>query len=872
MLADRDHQLGEIIARADDARAGRGGMVFVSGESGAGKTSFVEAFVDRWVKDERVLWGACDPLPTPRPLGPVHDIANRLASATRAVLESDHSYEIFDAVYDDLRTAPSVLVLDDLQWADQGTIDLLRFVLRRIGQTRSLVVGILRDEEVGVSHPLRGLLGDMARTPRADSIGMPPLSIEAVDRLAGASPIDTGWLHTVTGGNPFFVCEMLEHNRTSLSETDLPTTVRDAVLARTSDLDAAAWDALNLLSCSPGAVPDRLLTDLGVTLPALRALSDAGLIRRSPRGVAFRHDLCRMAISSVIPPGAGVGLHRRLLDAYESTSDVDPAVLTHHALGADDVERVRRAAHDAGITAARSGAHTQAAEFFTLALQHGGPVTTDDEVDLLELLAWESYLIDRLPDAITAGQRAIRIRQERGESAAVSANHHSLSVYQWYNANRDASEGHATEAMNVLDTETDDAAQLVQLGHAFAMQAYLAVQASDLDRANGLIARAREIAERANDSALMVRVRLIESYGVVLKGDESGRDEILAILNSAPKHIDELYSGGWSNITYFDVEQRRLDVAAELLDISVPLMYEHDLPICRVWQLGSRARLELMVGEWDDAAADADRVLDAPSAPLARTWPSLIRALVALRRHGAGVDALNDAWTLACRFAEPIRMLPVAAAIAEMCWITGVSDDRIGECRDLLSGGPVVGLEWSRGELAVWLRRVGETVDADGVAEPYRLVLDGAYEEAADEFHRLSMPYDAALALLDSTDPAMSARALDILDRLGGDAVAAKARRDLRAKGQSVVPARRRSATLANPAGLTARQVDVLRLLDDGLTNVELADRLFLSVKTVDHHVSAILAKLEVNKRRDAVRRARQLGILRDSVPAEVSP
>ena len=198
MLADRDHQLGEIIAKADDARAGRGGMVFVSGESGAGKTSFVEAFVDRWVKDERVLWGACDPLPTPRPLGPVHDIAHRLAPATQAVLRKRPPYEIFDAVYDDLRTAPSVLVLDDLQWADQGTIDLLRFVLRRIGQTHSLVVGILRDEEVGVSHPLRGLLGDMPREhARADSLSMPPLSIEAVDRLAGASPIDTGWLHTV---------------------------------------------------------------------------------------------------------------------------------------------------------------------------------------------------------------------------------------------------------------------------------------------------------------------------------------------------------------------------------------------------------------------------------------------------------------------------------------------------------------------------------------------------------------------------------------------------------------------------------------------------------------------------------------------------
>lgn len=269
-----------------------------------------------------------------------------------------------------------------------------------------------------------------------------------------------------------------------------------------------------------------------------------------------------------------------------------------------------------------------------------------------------------------------------------------------------------------------------------------------------------------------------------------------------------------------------------------------------------------MVGEWDDAAADADRVLDWPSAPLARTWPSLIRALVALRRRGAGAESLNDAWNLACRFGEPIRTLPVAAAIVEHSWATGVRDGRISECRQLLVDGPVAGLEWSRGELAVWLRRLGENVDVVGVAEPYRLLLAGAYQAAADEFHRLSMPYDAALALVDSGDPAHAARVLDILDRLGADAVAAKVRRDLRSRGESVVPARRRAATLANPAGLTARQVEVLRLLDDGLTNVELAERLYLSVKTVDHHVSAILTKIDVSKRRDAVRRGRELGLL----------
>jgi DNA-binding CsgD family transcriptional regulator/tetratricopeptide (TPR) repeat protein len=857
-LIERTEELSRLEARADSARAGRGGMVIVSGESGAGQTSFVESFVETWVRDERVLWGVCDPLPTPRPLGPIRDNAHRLAPASRELLEhSDAPYDIFAALHDDLCTAPSVFVLDDLHWADQGTVDLLRFVLRRIAQTRSLVIGIIRDDEVGANHRMRELLGDVARSPRADSLSIPPLSLQAVESLIGERTVDAVWLHRVTGGNAFFVCEMLDHHG-----DDLPTTVRDAVLARTSGLDPAAWDLLNLLTCSPGVIPDYLLADLGVTLPASRALVEAGLIRRSSRGVAFRHDLCRLAVRSVIPPGAEPRLHRRLIEAYESTGHVDPAVLTHHALGASDIDRIRRYASDAGNAAARSGAHTQSTEFFTIAVEQGGRLDQENEAELLEQLAWEFYLTDRLADAISACQRAMRIRQELRQPAAVSANHHSLAVYQWYNADRGRAEGHVAEAMSVLDPDAADAQQLVQLGHAFAMQAYLAVQASDLDRANALVARAREIAEKIGDSDLTIRVRLIENYGAVLNGDDSGRDEILAILNSGPKHIDELYSGGWSNITYFDVEQRRLDVAAELLDVSIPLMQEHDLPICRVWQMGSRARLQLMVGECDDAAADAERLLEGPSAPLARTWPSLIRAVVQMRKSGTGSTCLDDAWKLACRFGEPIRMLPVAAAIVELSWITGEFDDRIPECRQLLTSGPITGLEWSRGELAVWLRRLGDNVDVVGVAEPYRLLLDGAYQAAADDFHRRSMPYDAALALVDSGDPAFAARALDILDRLGADAVAAKVRRDLRAQGVSAVPARRRSATLANPMGLTTRQTEVLRLLDDGLTNAELAERLYLSVKTVDHHVSAILTKLDVTKRRDAVRRARELGLL----------
>ncbi len=872
-LTEREYEFEQLMLRAAQARGGRGRAVLVCGESGAGKTAFVEAFVERVgahaSSDEvRVLWGACDPLSTPRPLGPLHDLAHEFGPTTQRLLgDSDQPYDIFAEVFDELRRQPSILVLDDLHWADQGTIDLFRFLLRRVPQTHLLAIGIARDDEVSVLHPLRSLLGDVARSPHAQSLVLRPLSIDAIATMVGDRDVDPAWLHRVTGGNAFFVCEMLDHGG-----ADLPSTVRDAILARTADLEVAAWDLLNLLTCAPGAIPDHLLTELGVTLPALRALDEAKLIKRDARGVAFRHDLCRLAISSVIPPGAEPGLHRRFIDAHRSASHEDPAVLCHHALGAGDKALITAASIAAGEAAARSGAHTQATEFFEIALGRGGALTGAAEAELLESLASQYYLTDRLDDAIGACRRAMRIRQDTNTPVAVGANQHSLAVYEWYNGNRAIADRHVADAIATLEdvAAQHDPSRLTQLGHAFAMQAFLAVQSTHVEAATRMLVRAREIAREAGDPDLSVHVRLIGYFCDILAGDDAARDRILAVLATGPKHIDEVYSTGYTNLSYLDVEQRRLGLASDFLDTSIPLMIEHDLPICKMVQLGSRSRLKMLVGDWDDALTDADLVLDSPSAPLARTWPLLIRGVVSLRRNGDDAGVIDDAWRLACRFGERVRMLPVAAAIIERAWLTGIADPRIDQCRTLLDSPPVTGLEWARGELAMWLRRsgpaetvvIGKSIEPDTLAEPYRLLFDGRFEAAADAFHCLSTPYDAALALVDSGDPNLARRALDVLDRLGADAVAAKVRLDLRSRGVRTVPAPRRGTTLANPAGLTTRQVEVLRLLEDGLTNAELAERLFISVKTVDHHVSAILTKLDVTRRRDAVRRAREVGLL----------
>ncbi|HWT24356.1 MAG TPA: AAA family ATPase [Solirubrobacteraceae bacterium] len=853
-LVERESELTRVAAQWRRAR-GMGSMVLVGGESGIGKTALVRAFADAVADEAAALWGHCDPLTTPRPLGPLHDVGAELGGRVPELLaDAAAAHELFAAVLERLSVARHVLVVDDLHWADSGTLDLLRFLLRRMSSTRSLVIGTFRDDEVGAAHPLRALLADAARSPDVLRLSLRPLSVDGIAAMIGDRPIDAAALHARTGGNPFFAGEVLAGGE----DGALPATIRDAVLGRTHGLDPDAREFLDLLACAPQAVPDQALRTLGLGLRQLRALDETGLIRRGRRGLAFRHELCRVAIASAIPPGGEVELHARMVDALEALGTADPAVLAHHALGAGDEARVLRYASLAGLAAARAGAHTQAADFFALAAERGAPATPSERAELLELRAEELYLTDRLQAAIEASEQAMRLREQAGDAGGVGANHRALSVYRWYNANRAVAERHAATAVSVLERAGDP----VGLGHAYAMQAYLALQTSEVGRAQTFHDRGRVIADQAGNRPLDVRLRIIDGVVATMRGDERGRERVLSLIARDAEFFDEIYSSGYSNVAYLDVEQRRLRDAEHVLTVSLPLTRERDVPICLVWQTGVRGRLALLRGNWPAAVADAAEVLQGDAAPVACVWPHLVRGLVALRRGDdpPGPD-LDDAFALARELGEPLRLLPALAALAEQAWLHGRADRRLDAAPAHLRD--VEGIEWSAGDLAVWLWRLGLSTDCSAVplAAPHRLLLSGRPLEAADAWADLGAPYEQALALVDAGTAEHAAAGLALLDRLGADAVAAKVRRDLRVRGVADIPARRRTTTLANPAGLTARQLEVLRLLDEGLTNAELAERLFISPKTADHHVSAILGKLDVRSRRQAPDAARRLGV-----------
>jgi DNA-binding CsgD family transcriptional regulator/tetratricopeptide (TPR) repeat protein len=848
------HTLGEY---AGDARRGDGRLVLVCGESGMGKTALLEAF-QRRTKGARWLWGACDGLLTPRPLGPLFDIGlqagGELADLCRQGAARDRLFTAFLAEIDS-PPALTVAVIEDVHWADEATIDLLSFAGRRLGRMPTLVLATYRDDELADDHPLRVVLGDLATQRATRRMRLPPLSQEAVRALAGQRDVDAAELYRVTGGNPFYVREIVEAGWPSV-----PPTVRDAVGARLARLSTGARQVVEAAAVM-GARVDRLILSslLGPGSSAEECLA-TGILLADGTGLRFRHELVRMAVEAGIAPHRKTELHARLLAVLEERRDADPVLLAHHAEGAGDEKAVLRHAPEAARRSSRLGAHREAAAQFERALRFAGERDQPALAALHEGAAGQYSLLDRWEEAEGALRIALQLRRELGDDLSAGQGLQRLCTTLWRLCRGGESGQAAQEAVRVLQARPPGS----ELAWAYANLSTSYMLAGRSDEAVDIGEKARALGQDLHQ-ADVVSHALTAIGSAVLKSRLDGIGSIEQALRIA-LDADLHEEAGLAYSVLHEVAARLHRFKDEKRYYAEGMAYceGRELGVFSTCLTGWRAYTFMLQGRWDEAADISTQMLGRQRiSPVNRLNPLRVLGSIRGRRGEAGAwELLEEALALAEGVAEPRWIAPVREARAELRWLSGQPGLAVQEARSAY--GSAVGRvdPWTLGPPAIWLSRLSVPDGAlTSLPKPFALEIAGDWRGAAAVWDRLSRPYDAALARLGSSDEAGLRHALAALDDLGARATAAVARRRMRDLGIKAIPRGPRPATRAAPAGLTAREQEILALLSEGLPDREISRRLFISERTVHHHVSAVLSKIGVSSRTAAVRKAARMGI-----------
>jgi DNA-binding CsgD family transcriptional regulator/tetratricopeptide (TPR) repeat protein len=851
-LLERDDALAELGRHRESARAGAGRLVLVSGEAGVGKTSLLRRFTE----DLPTLWGFCEPLRTPRPLGPLVDIGDQLGWDVEEALAGTSRAAVFSRLLRDVgEPAGRVVVVEDVHWADDSTLDLLRYLGRRVALHPVLLLVSHRDDELGARHPLRTTVGDLATAPGFARLTLRPLGSAAVGRLCDGSGLDAQELHRRTGGNPFLVTEVLAAEMLANDDApEVPVNVRDAVLARCSRLSEAARSALETVAVVGARAPVPLLVTL---LPdggtSLDECVESGVLTGERTTVSFRHELAREAVLASIPAVRRANLHAAVLRAMRAGVGTPsrPAVLVHHAEAAGNDAAVLELAPVAGRHASDAGAHRQAAAHFAAALSRAEVAAPAERAELLEQYATQCAAIDLLAEGVHAREEARRLWQQLADPLRESDNLAHLASLRFNLGDTTGAEEASRRAIELAEPLGPS----LVLARACRAQATLRMLQRDVDDAVTWGSRAAELAESLGDDVTLGQALNAMGSAWVMTDVDRGRaalERSRALAVAGGQHAQA--ANAYANLGSALGEVWEVRAADDVLGAGIAYCGELDLDAQRDYMLAWRAITALRLGRLADAAAMAERALRSTEVgTITRIMGLLALGLMRSRRGDPGAaPALDEALALAERTGTVQRVAPVRAARAEAAWLAGDAVRARQEAAAAYELALAKGHRAFVGELGYWLWRTGEEVALPGWAAPqFGLQVDGQARRAADAWQLLGCPYERLRALADADDEGRL-EAVAGFTAMGARPAADLVRRQLRATGVRRIPRGPRETTSENPWGLTARELQVLELVADGLSNAAIAGRLVLSTRTVEHHVSAVLAKLGVTSRGEA--------------------
>ena len=863
MILERQAQLAELATLVDQTASAGGRVVLVRGEAGIGKSTLVTQFLIDVRDRANTLLGACDDLLTAQPLGPIWDIARQEPTLVQPLSDGNRR-AVMEAVHDVLsRKRPTVVVLEDTQWADDATLDLITFLGRRIARMNGLLILTYRDGEVDLDHPLRQVIGTLPPQSLC-RMSLNRLSAAAVTSMIASHAFDIDEVLALTGGNPLFVTEVLA------SGTDaVPLSVRDAVLARASRVSPTGRQVLDLVSVVPGQVETWLIDE--IIHPSREQVAECvryGLLRVDDDAVWFAHELQRRAIESSLSPSARRSLNRQVLHALGDSAD--PAKLVHHATEAHEVSAIVAFAPRAARTAMAMESTTEAVAHFRRLAPHLDHITTAERAAILADWAAQEHYLDN-PQSLDLFARAIDLQRSVGDERSLARTLTMASRASRTHGRPAEALAYSTEAVELLEPYGPTADLARSLGH----RAFLHFDSEDRDElALALVNRAITVAEEVNDDESIVRALSVSGQIAYSRGEMSGMAAVEESLGRAQRSGDrwgELVA--LSNLASMFGDVRDLDRAIDFSRRSRDTAARYDIRHMEMLAQAMLAEFLLWKGDWEAAENAATEALGSSTRTEALAM-QVLATIQARRGRNEARAAMLRMWWLVQPGEGPSVVDPAASAMAEYLWLSAEHNpELVKRLTEILATGVALGKPWPSGPLAFWMWKLGLLTNApDGTADSYAWIIKGEYTKSAEFWREKGIPYEEGLALMHGNETEQIS-AIRIFEDLGAVAVANKVRRALLEQGARV-PRGKSFATRDHAAGLTARQAEVLALLAQGRTNANIADELFVSYRTVENHVSAILMKLDVATRDAAVASACDRGILHNDTtisPAERS-
>lgn len=859
MLIERERELEQLGGLIRSAGRGQGAVALVSGEAGIGKTTLIHNLFAALPRGWRGATGSCDALYTPRPLGPVRDMAEMLGPDVRALLEKGDRQQLFGAVLNTVSwsNAPMLMVWEDMHWADHATLDLLRYLGRRISILPLLLVLTYRDDEVDEQHPLSRVIDELPAGAR-EQVPLRRLSPRSVSVLARKASLPGDWLYQKTAGNPFQVSEMLAAGR-GATET-LPVSVREAVTVRQGRLSGGARELLELISVIPAAVPPALVRELGGEDAVSLAddLTEDGILQVSTAGdIRFRHEIARIATLERIPSKVRRAHHARILEALGAL-DTDASLdqMVHHAAGALDAAAVLAIAPEAASRAAASGAHREAAGHLGTALRFVEEADAETAALLHERWAYESGLAVRIDDEVLDARRhAITLWRVLGRQDKVGENLRWLSRLHWYRGEAPEAARLADQAIRVLESIPPSAEQAM----AYSLRSQLHMLNDQMEDAVYWGQRALEI--EADFPRPELRAHALNNIGTALVF--RGRSDGVAMLQesleiSLANNLHEHAARAYTNLSEYAVEFRNFDLAERTIADGIAFDIDHDLDAWTYYLSGRLALLRLEQGRLKDAYVMAQAVTEREKLTLVGRLPALLVRSRAAMRLGMeeAASLMEQAYADAMATDELQHIVPARLTLIEHAWLSGNNCQASEHLDALFALSDRDRHPWNLGERAVWTRRLGQDrslADSGSLPEPFQLELAGEIVKASEAWRALGMPYAAALVLLQSDDAEILGQVVHDMQAMAAEAGALHARRRASELGVTRrLPRPRRGtykAAREHPLGLTKREQDVLRLIVRGCSNREISEELGRSPRTVEHHVSAVLSKLNAQNR-----------------------